>query len=345
MKIPPKNIDAFVKKPAAEAMAVLVYGPDEGLVRERADVISRFVVSDIRDPFNVAEMSGADISATPTRLMDEALAISMLGGRRVVRVHSAGDDIAGIVKEALAALKPGDNLIVMTAGELSPRSSLRLLFENAGNAAAIPCYVEDERDIGRVIAESLREAGCAIESDALAYMAGNVVGDRAVARSEIEKLIIYMGDKKNITLEDIAACVGNSAALSLDDLSKNVASGNFAAAERILGHVLSEGMPAVTVLRTLQNYFLRLHVTKSRLGAGESHDAALAKLKPPPFFKAKPAFEAQLRGWSLPQMEQALALLTGAEARCKQGIAEAETLCSRAVLALAQMGARAAGGR
>src|SRR5690606_30570632 len=110
------------------------------------------------------------------------------------------------------------------------------------------------------------------------------------------------------------------------DLSGHVASGKFAEAERILSSVMGEGMPAVTILRTLQNYFLRLHVTKSRIAGGENQELALKKLKPPVFFKAKPAFEAQLSGWSLLQMEQALNILTSAEARCKQTGSEPEIL-------------------
>ena len=346
MKIAPKLIDGFIKKPAPAALAILLYGPDEGLVRERLDALTRNIVSDIRDPFNVAELSGGQLSGTPARLMDEVLSISMLGGRRVVRVTGATDEMTPLVKNALNALRPGDSLLLLGAGELSPRSSLRALFENAENGAAIPCYVEDERDIGRVIGDSLRAAGSTIPPEAIAYMANNVVGDRAVARSEVEKLITYMGGgKKTISLDDVIACVGNSAALSLDDLAKHVASGQFAAAERILGHVLAEGIPPVSVLRNLQNYFLRLHLAKSRVQQGESTEEAVKKLRPALFFKIRPAFEFQMTVWSLPQMEQAVMLLAGAEAKCKQTANDPHTLCSRAVLSLSQLGAKAAGAR
>lgn len=345
MKILPRNIDSFVKKPAAEALAILVYGPDEGLVRERLDVMTKTVVADIHDPFNVVEFSAAALDANPSRLLDEAQSISMLGGRRVIRLRDAADGISSIVKEALAALRAGDNLVLVEAGELTPRSALRLLFENAENAAAIPCYVEDARDIGRVISDALKDGGFSVASDGLAYMAANVTGDRAIARSEVEKLITYMGAEKRISLEDVTACVGNTAALSLDDLAKFVASGQFVEADRILEFVLSEGLPAVTVLRTLQNHFMRLHITKTRIQRGESTDAAMMKLRPAVFFKVKPAFEAQLNGWSLPQMEQALALLAAAEAKCKQTAQDPHTICSRAILSLAQIGARAVGVR
>jgi DNA polymerase-3 subunit delta len=339
-------IDGFVKKPSPAVAAVLLYGPDEGLIRERMNLLTGNVVADIRDPFNVVELAAKQLAENPARLMDEVLSISMLGGRRVVRVHGAGDDVTPAVRSVLDALGPADNLVLISGGELSPRSSLRLLFENAENGAAIPCYVEDERDIGRVIGDSLKTAGYTIPSEAVSYMAGNVVGDRAVARSEVEKLITYMGGaQKSISLDDVIACVGNSAALSLDDLARHVASGQFGEAERILEHVLSEGIPAVTVLRNLQNHFLRLHVSKARMQRGESMEDSLKKLRPPLFFKVKSAFEFQLSAWNLNQLEQALALLSGVEAKCKQTASDPHTLCSRAVLSLSQIGLRAAGAR
>src|SRR5690606_23977493 len=117
--------------------------------------------------------------------------------------------------------------ILIEAGELNPRSSLRLLFEGAKNAVALPCYVEDERDISRILQDGLKSQGISISSEALLHMASNVIGDRGVARSEIEKLAVYMGGKKNIALEDVIACVGDSASLSMDTLCLNTASGRF----------------------------------------------------------------------------------------------------------------------
>lgn len=344
MKIVNRNIDSFVKKPSSGAMIVLVYGPDEGLVRERLNILTGSVVADIHDPFGVVTFSGNDLSENPSLLMDEALSISMMGGRRVVRVRDASDKITPVVKDVLSTLKKGDNLILLEAKELPPRSTLRALIEKVKNGAAVPCYVEDERNIGRIIGTSLRDVGYTISSEALVYMAGNVIGDRAVVRSEVEKLIIYTGsDKKTISLDDVIACIGDSADLSLDDLSKNVALGLFAEAERILGKVLSSGIPAVTVLRNLQNYFLRLHITKSRIQNGEGMESAMKKLRPQVFFKIKSVFESQLISWSLPRIEQALTLIVDTEIKCKQTASMPETLCSRTILSLSYIGKSVSG--
>lgn len=345
MKLQFKGIEAFVKKPPAAALAVLIYGPDEGLIRERAGLLTRNIVPDPKDPFGISELTADKLLDNPALLLDEAQSISMLGGRRVIRVRDATDKMTPAAKETLKALKPGDNLVVIEAGELGPRSSLRLLFEEAENAAALPCYVDDERDLAKIISEMLKENGFLIPSDALVYMAANVLGDRAVVRSEVDKLMTYMGKNKSIALEDVAACTGGGGVLPLDDLARSAASGMFAEADRVLRYLLSEGEAPVRILRVLQDYFTRLHVTKARMANGEDLEFALKKLRPPLFFKHKDAFTAQVSGWSAAGMEQALTVLMTAEAKCKQTGSDPEVLCSRAVLALSQMGGKALASR
>ena len=88
--------DRFVTSPPKGLTVALVYGPDAGLVQERAETLLKSVVADLTDPFNVADLSEASVLADPARLADEAAAISMMGGRRVVRVRGAGNDLADL---------------------------------------------------------------------------------------------------------------------------------------------------------------------------------------------------------------------------------------------------------
>src|SRR5690606_918412 len=103
---------------------VLIYGPNEGLVRERADILARQVVADLKDPFNVAILTAAEVAADPARLVDEAAAMSLMGGRRVVRLDGANDAVAAPLQMLLEDIR-GDSLVVLAAGDLPPRSALR----------------------------------------------------------------------------------------------------------------------------------------------------------------------------------------------------------------------------
>ena len=193
MKLPPNRIDSFVRRPDPGIRAVLLYGPDAGAVRDHADTLARGVIDPPTDPFRVAELASAEIGRDPARLVDEVFALSLIGGRRLVRVRDASDAVAPALE---AVLKGGetDTLVVLEADELTPRSALRKLAEGADGAAAIACYMPDEEAIGRFIHRLLAEAKVSADGEAEQLLAASLVGDRQIARREVEKLIAYVGD-------------------------------------------------------------------------------------------------------------------------------------------------------
>lgn len=339
MKLAFRQIEPFVKSPDPVARVVLVYGPDDGLMRERAKLMGKTVVADLNDPFNAVTLSARTLIDDPARLMDEALALSMMGGARLIRIEDADDKLATLIKDYLTA-PSAQNLVILEAGELGPRSPLRTLIEKAPNAAAVPCYVEDARDLGPVIRDTLTQNDFRIAPDAVAWLAAAVVGDRARARSEIEKLMIYMGDVKTVTLDDVQASSGEAGVKSFDELSYATAGANPEAALAALDALIGEGTAMVAVLRVLQNHFRRLHGVRAQMDRGDDLEFIVKKLQPPLFFKQEAAFRAQCVRWTLPQLEKVLLRLATLEADCKKTGAPDETLCRQAILSISSIGAK-----
>ena len=58
MKLSFKQIESFVKSPDPKARAILVYGPDQGLMKERSRIMAKTVNPDLNDPFNVIQGIG-----------------------------------------------------------------------------------------------------------------------------------------------------------------------------------------------------------------------------------------------------------------------------------------------
>ena len=142
MKIFPKNTEDFIKSPPSEIRLILVYGSDEGLVRETSARIGKTIVSDLSNPFLVSEISGDNISQDSAQLIDEALAISMIGGRRLIRVRDATDNIVKPL-EILLETDKVEAITILQSGALNPRSKLRKLIEKSPLSAAIACYPDD----------------------------------------------------------------------------------------------------------------------------------------------------------------------------------------------------------
>jgi len=339
MKIPPARIEALLRQPDPAFRAVLVFGPDQGLVRERIERLMRSVVPDLGDPFRVAELTAAHLRESPAALADEAAMLALGGGRRVVVVREAADAQSSALAAFLAAPR-GEALVLVEAGELSPRSSLRKLCETADNAAALACYGDEGATLEAVIQAELKSAGLSADPEAMAWLVDHLGGDRRLTRSELGKLCLYMGGPGRVRLEDAAACIGDSAARGLDDLAFATADGRHADAQRILDKVLREGAQPVAVLRALARHFLRLHFASGMIGQGKTVDQAMAALKPPVIFKAADRFRRQLNHWPSDRLGRALDLLCEAELDCKSTGLPAAAITARAVMMLARAAGR-----
>lgn len=334
MKLAFRQIEGFVQKPDKIARVILVYGPDQGLRRERSKIMARTVVEDLNDPFNVAVLSSDIINEDPARLSDEVGAISMMGGERLIRIENANDKLTTHLKEYLE--NPNDQtLIILEAGELGPRSSLRKLCESAKNAAAIPCYIEDERDIAKLIRSMIGEADQNIDNDATIWLSSNISGDRSRARSEIEKLILYKGQQPgNITIAEAKEICGSSGAQSIDLLIYAATGNNPESAFKALRSLIQEGTPQITILRALQNHFRRLHITRAKMDKGIDAKSAMKGLSPPVFFKQEAEFQSHARRWSLSAISNILGKLAELEAQTKQTGMPVDTLCAQSILAI-----------
>jgi DNA polymerase-3 subunit delta len=337
MKLAAGRIDAFLRRPDPAVRAVLIYGPDRGLVRERADGLSRLLLGDPPDPFRLCELSPASLKDDPVRLADEMASLSFTGGLRVVRLRDAADAATAAIGAALETAAGAEALLIAEAGDLAKRSPLRGLFETAGNAVVIPCYADDEQSLAALAAAMLAEAGLSLSPDASACLTASLGGDRAMSRGEIEKLILYMraGGSSTVGLDDVQACIGDSREASLDAVVMAAHGGDVAALDRALDLAYASGMHPVGVLRAAARHLQRLHLAASLVAAGKSAPEALAALRPPVFYKLQDGFRAQLRLWPPARLAQALGLVTQAELECKATGAPAEALCARVLWQIA----------
>ena len=339
MKLPAGRVEAFLRQPDPDIRAVLLYGPDSGLVRERADTVARTIAPDLKDPFRVADLGAAVLTADPARLADEAAQMSLMGGRRVVRVREAGDGLAALFGRFLAE-PSGDGFVVAEAGELSSRSSLRRAFEDAPKAAAIGCYPDSARDLAAVIRDSLGAHRIAVSRDAVDFLVEHLGADRLLTRAELDKLALYAGDGGRVELDDARLSIADTAALSLEDALMAAAEGDAAALDRALGRVFEEGESPVAVVRAMLRHLQRLHALAARVAVGETIDAALRGARPPIFFKQQDNFRRQLGVWREPRLRRALDRLAAAEAQIKTTGLPADTICRAALLDITAVAGR-----
>jgi len=334
LKIDARRTPQILADPGA-LRVVLFHGDDEGLIREWAGELVRKVAGSLDDPFRVSELDRDGYG----RLPDEVAAMSLIGGRRVVRVRDATDGATAHVQKLLAG--DGPALLVMEGAGLGGKSRLKTLLDRSPDAGTIACYPMDGRAVTQLARSVLADAKVEIDSDALAWVGGQLGADRAVARRELEKLALYAGPGGSVDVMAARQCVGDLSGLSIEDALFAATDGDVAGTDRALELAMAEGATPVGVLRAALMHLQRLLRVRVLVDAGELVEDAAKGLRPPVFFRREAAFVRSVRLWPDGPLNQAVQRIWDAERACKRTGSPAETLCRSALLGLAQRAALA----
>ncbi|NJO22641.1 MAG: DNA polymerase III subunit delta [Sphingomonadales bacterium] len=245
-------------------------------------------------PGEIVRVDDADLEQNPDHLSIELLTMPMFGGRKIVRA------IAGrrINTAQLKPLVDGPALtgsLIVEAGDLKPTDGLRALFDKSTIGVAIPCYADEARDLSGMIAEVLEAAKLTISPEAQQQLMARLGADRALSRSEVDKLALYAARKDTIDIDDVEAVVGDAAELAMDRVVNAAALGQGARALIECDRAFAAGENPQSLIAATQRHLTRLHRTRTALESGRSLDEVIRNMRPPLHFKQRQAFETQCR--------------------------------------------------
>ena len=316
------DIERFLTAPPAEVRAVVIYGRDRGQVRERADVLAGKVAARPDDPFDVAVLGEAELDEG--RLEGELSAISMMGGRRLVRLRldseKGGPDrvAADALKKHLEGAFNPEAFFLVEAGGLGRDSALRKAAEQGKASAAIPCYEDEAGDVARLVRESLAKDQVGLSADALQLFVDRLPRERGVARQEIERLALYIGPGGGKTAgpEDLDAFLGVEPEASLADAAAHAFGGRIGPAQAALRRARAEGESGPAAVRAIGMHLGRLRqvLVLHKAGAGLQEAAKSAGV----FWKNEREFLRQARSWSLDALEALQPSVLDADRACKR---------------------------
>jgi DNA polymerase-3 subunit delta len=344
LEVKGRQVEAFVKAPPPGLRLALFYGPDQGLSRERADAIARHVCADLTDPFRVADLAASDVKSDPARLGDEAAAISMLGGRRVVRIRDA-DHATSKVVEAFLEDPPGDALVVVEAGDIGKGALTRAVESAGAEAAVIACYPDEGEDLRSLIVATLKAEGLMVSADALGDLTARLGDDRRMTRGELAKLALFKGPdgarKGQVTREDVEAALGVEAEADLGEIADACGGGDIEALDDCYARAIAGGETAPGILRTVMMHMQKLHLAAALVDEGLEPERAADKAFPRLLWKRKGAIQRQIRAWSPDTAMRAIEQLADAEILTRRTEIPADAVTGRALLLIAAQARRA----
>ncbi|MBA4803639.1 MAG: DNA polymerase III subunit delta [Brevundimonas sp.] len=335
------EVERFLRSPDPGVRAAVIHGKDRSGVAERAEALCRAITPDLNDPFNVTVLTDSDLDGDERRLDEALTALSMIGGRRLVRVRLSAEK-ASIDKSLAAALKAHaagsynpDAMLVIEAGALGRDSALRKAAEADKAAVGIACYEDEVGDVARMTREALAADKVGLTQDALDRFVARLPRERGLMRQEIERLALYIGPGSGRTLdvEDLERHLGVEPDASLQDAALQAFGGRATPAQAGLRRALAEGESPVMAVRQASIHLGKLRrINVLQASGANAREAAKAAGV---FWKQEAEMLRQARSWRLTDLDAVLDSVNAADVATKTTGSPDQLIAERLLLEIA----------
>ena len=293
MKAAKGSIFRSVDEPDPKVRFYLFHGADEAQSTALGDRLADALKA-TKQP-----IASGTLRSDPALLADEAGAIDMFAGAKVIWIQPAGEEVLPAV-EALLDAAACENPVVAIAGRLTRTSKLLKLADEHPLALSHVSYELDARDAERLVADLARTEGLRPQPGVAARVAESCANDRRMIVQELAKFAVYLDASPNApkdldrqALDAIGADMGGDF-LALADMAL---AGDSRSLGAELAHLDGSGRDAIPVIRSLQRRLQMLAPIRARIDAGERPQAVMTSLGKSLFWKDKPLVERLIASW------------------------------------------------
>lgn len=337
MNFKPAQIESFCKNPDSAVKCIVFFGNNEGEMSLLQKKCAEAVCGSTEDAFRYTVLQMENIAKDGREVYAEFHAQSLFGGRRVVAVQNADANLALAVKKMLPET-PSENLLILCSSSYNTKSALITWAKERQDIITVGCYEDREADIAQEASAMLQARGLLADKATLQVLCARLSPDKRVNQSEIDKLEMYMGERKTVTIADVQNAVSDVAGANIEDLCYFVAGGAVKKALDIYNRLLKEGESAATLVRAAEYHFCRLLECEAQIAAGKSVEEIIAAQHL--MFYRKDEFKKQLKMWNKEQLLSALSMLCECERDCKSNNIPEDEVAGYAFLRLAKFGAK-----
>ena len=323
MKIKAYELKSLVEK--NKYAAYLIYGQNKGLVREKSQVI---IDAYKNDQTEIIKFENDELISEPEKLTNEFNTYSLTAEKKILHILNTKDNLTEIITNTITD-HDSKNLIVFETSELTPRSKLRKFFEKEKHLGILACYFDTERDVQELIETTFKKENMPINRDIVLLITKHLGNERHIIKSELEKIILYLKDKKEFKAEDILKCLSQNEDYGFDDLNYSISNGNVVKLDKIINQLYLEGINPIALLRSVSKHFQKILFVNQKIDLGMNLSESLSQLKPPIFFLYANQFKEQVKKWKTTLCYKAIERILETEELCKMNSKIAKIICWR----------------
>ena len=331
MKIKAYELKNLVEK--KKYAGYLIYGQNKGLAREKSQTIINFYKDDKTE---IIKFENDELISEPEKLSNEFNTFSLTAEKKIILVLNTKDNLTETIASTFTG-KSSINIIIFEAGELTPRSKLRKFFEKEKHLGILACYFDTEQDVRDLVEATFKKENMTINRDISLLIAMHLGNERHIIKNELEKIILYLKDKKDFKAKDILKCLSQNEDFGFDDLNYTLCDGNVIKLDKIINQLYIEGINPIALLRSSGKHFQKILFVNQEIDSGMNLSESVSQLKPPIFFLYLNQFKDQVRKWKTNICYKAIERIMETEELCKKNSKISKILCWRTLRNLASV--------
>jgi len=311
---------------------LFLYGKEQFLVQRAVRIVRKAVLATDKDDFNDSQFYGKEAAAVD--IVDAALTLPVFATRRLVTVKDAHLLPAAELEGLLSYLKKPvpETCLLFVAEKVDSRRKFFQQFKKLG------CMVEfkslAERDLPGHVRGFLNDRDYRVSADALELFCSMVGDSLHEVHGELEKLLIYLGERTLVDVADVHAVVSKGRAENIFELGNSVGRGDVAGALSLAKRLMDAGEAPLKILSLLVRHFRQLWKVRE-LQVQNQSPRDIAATAGVPFFVVQPMI-AQGKRFSRVDFQRAYDLFLETDLAMKSSGADAEALLESLLLRLSR---------
>ncbi|AAW70767.1 DNA polymerase III subunit delta [Wolbachia endosymbiont of Brugia malayi] len=314
MKVTPSKVKKFLEKPDILS-GVLIHGNDNSKV----DFFTQEIVASLSE-YSVQMMDFAMVNKSPGLLFSELANISMFTSKKLIKLINVTGNISKELKNVLD-YNAGGHYVIMIATDLSYNSTIKSYIESSKTFGVIACYKNSGSNLYDIISSYLKRNDIKYTNEIIYHLQSYFNYSNLPIHSELEKLVLYLGERKDLKPADIELCLStfSNDYVTPDNLCSAIANKDMANFIKISDTlILQENFSPIGLIRIISNYFLSLEKVLLSIQGGMNEQVAIDQLNPPLFFKQLQSFKSHLKIFQLSELKKILESLISLEITCKK---------------------------
>ena len=269
----------------------LIYGENDGQKKEIIENLKKKLNG------NIESYDETQILNNPEIFYTKIFNQSFFEKEKIIIINRCSEKLYEVIKN-LEEKNVSDIKIILNATVLDKKSKLRNLFEKGDKLIIVPTYKDTSITLMEIAKKFFNNYKIAISQETINLLVSRCSGDRGNLKSELDKILIYMQNKRNISLEEIFKLTNLAENVSINDLVDTSLSKNSPKISEIINESNYKAQDGIIILRTFLQKAKRLLKLYEAQNENESFDNLINNYKPLIFWKDKPIVRKQLENWS-----------------------------------------------